>query len=523
MFDYIVVGAGSAGCVLAGRLSEDPEVRVLLLEAGGPDIRKEIRIPAAFQKLFKTECDWTFYTEAQPQLFNRRLYWPRGKVLGGSGSMNAMIYIRGHRSDYDAWAQAGNKGWSFEEVLPFFRKAQHQERGASEFHSTGGPLNVADLRSVNPLSRAFLEGCREAGLRHNADFNGAELEGAGLYQVNQKDGRRCSAADAFLRPALGRRNLTVASHAVATRLLFDGKRVTGVAYSQDGHAKEAEAAREVILCGGAVQSPQLLLLSGFGPADYLRQQGIAQVAETTGVGENLQDHLQAPIVYRCRKAVSLSRAETLVNMLRWQLLGSGPLTSCVAEAGAFVKTRPDLAVPDIQLLFAPNFFIEHGFRNPKGDGFSIAVTLLRPRSRGHIRLCSADPHEAPMIQPKYLSDETDIRSLVEGAKLARRIVQGKAFDAFRGEELLPGPKAQSDEQIGIAIRKTVETLYHPAGTCAMGPGAMAVVDERLRVRGLDGLRVADASIMPAIVGGNTNAPTMMIAEKAAAMIREDAK
>lgn len=521
MFDYIVVGAGSAGCVLAARLSEDPKVKVLLLEAGGPDTRKEIRIPAAFPKLFKTECDWAFYTEAQPQLFNRRLYWPRGKVLGGSGSMNAMIYIRGHRRDYDAWAQAGSTGWSFGEVLPFFRKTQHQERGASEFHSTGGPLNVADLRFVNPLSRAFLNACREIGLRHNPDFNGAEQDGAGLYQVTQKDGRRCSAADAFLRPALERSNLTVASHATATRILFEGRRASGVAYAQDGSAQEAAAAREVILCGGAVQSPQLLLLSGVGPADFLRKQGIAQVAEITGVGENLQDHLQAPVVYRCRKAVSLSRAETLVNLLRWQMVGTGPLSSCVAEAGAFVKTRPDLPVPDVQLLFAPNFFIEHGFRNPKGDGFSFAVTLLRPRSRGHIRLCSTDPHEAPMIQPSYLSDEADIRSLVEGVKLARRIVQAKAFDAFRGEELLPGPKAQSDEQIRIAVRKTAETLYHPAGTCGLGLGAMAVVDERLRVRGLDDLRVADASIMPTIVGGNTNAPTMMIAEKAAAMIRED--
>ena len=508
--------------MLAGRLSEDPNVKVLLLEAGGPDIRKEVRIPAAFPKLFKTECDWAFFTEAQPQLFNRRLYWPRGKMLGGSSSMNAMIYIRGHRSDYDAWAQAGNKGWSFEAVLPFFRKAQHQERGASEFHSTGGPLNVADLRTVNPLSRAFLEACREIGLPRNADFNGAEQEGAGLYQVTQKDGRRCSAADAFLRPALGRPNLTVASSASATRILFDGKRATGVAYTQNGRAKEAETAREVILSGGAVQSPQLLLLSGVGPADYLRQQGIPQMAEVTGVGKNLQDHLAAIVVYRCRKAVSLSRAETLMNLLRWQMFGSGPLTSCVAEAGAFVKTRSDLAAPDIQLLFAPNFFIDHGFRNPKGDGFSIAVTLLRPHSRGHIRLCSTDPHEAPMIQPSYLTGEADMRPLVEGVKLARRIVHAKAFDAFRGEELLPDPKAQSDEQIGIAVRKTAETLYHPAGTCAMGPGGMAVVDERLRVLGLEGLRVVDASIMPTIVGGNTNAPTMMIAEKAAAMIREDA-
>lgn len=521
MFDYLVIGAGSAGCVLAARLSEDTSVKVLLLEAGGPDVRKEIRIPAAFPKLFKTECDWAFFTEAQPQLFNRRLYWPRGKALGGSSSMNATIYIRGHRSDYDAWAQAGNRGWSFAEVLPFFGKAQHQERGASKFHSIGGPLNVADLRSVNPLTRVFLEACREVGLAHNADFNGAEQEGAGLYQVTQKDGCRCSAADAFLRPALGRPNLMVATHAVATRILFEGRRATGVAYVQAGHAKEAVAAREVILCAGAVQSPQLLLLSGAGPADHLRKQGIVPLAELTGVGENLQDHLAAPVVYRCRKPVSLRRGETLVNLLRWHTFGTGPLTSCVAEAGAFIRTLPDLAVPDIQLLFAPNFFINHGFGNPKGDGFSIAVTLLRPRSRGHIRLCSADPREAPMIQPNYLSDETDLRSLVEGVKLARRILGAKAFDAFRGEELLPGPKAESDDLIGIAIRKTAETLYHPAGTCAMGPGGMAVVDERLRVRGLDGLRVADASIMPTIIGGNTNAPTMMIAEKAAAMIRED--
>jgi choline dehydrogenase len=521
MFDYVIVGAGSAGCVLAGRLTEDAKTSVLLLEAGGPDTGQNIRIPAAFAKLFKSEYDWAFYTESQPQLFNRRLYWPRGKALGGSSSINAMIYIRGHRGDYDEWAQAGNTGWGFADALPRFKKAEHNERGASEYHGTGGPVNVADQRAVHRLSRVFLEACSETGIQANPDFNGAEQEGAGFYQVTQKNGRRWSAADAYLRPALARSNLTVLTGAHAARILFDGRRATGVAYLHNGSAAEAQAKREVILCGGAVQSPQLLLLSGIGPGDYLRQQGIPQLAELTGVGENLQDHLAVPIVYRCTRRIGLHRSETLLNLLRWRMFGSGPLTSCVAEAGGFVKTRPELARPDIQLLFAPAFHVDHGFTQPEGDGFSIGVTLLRPRSRGNIRLCSTDAQEGPMIRANYLVDHADVAPLVAGVKLARRIAQSKAFEPFRGKELMPGPKEQSDDEIAIAARKTVETLYHPVGTCRMGSDNRAVVDERLRVRGIEGLRVADASVMPAIVGGNTNAPTMMIAEKAAEMIREE--
>jgi choline dehydrogenase len=521
MFDYIIVGAGSAGCVLAARLAEDPKTRVLLLEAGGSDTAQNIRIPAAFSKLFKSEYDWAFYTESQPQLFNRRLYWPRGKGLGGSSSINAMIYVRGHRNDYDEWAATGNAGWGFADALPRFKKSEHNERGASEFHATGGPLNVADQHSLHRLSRVFLKACGDASIRSNSDFNGAEQEGAGFFQVTQKNGRRWSAADAFLRPALARPNLTVLTGAHASRILFNGRRATGVAYLRNGSAMEEQAAREIILCGGAVQSPQLLLLSGIGPADYLKQQGIPQLIELTGVGENLQDHIAVPIVFRCTRRTGLHRSETLFNLLRWRIFGGGPLTSIVAEAGAFVKTRPDLAQPDIQLLFAPAFYIDHGFTQPAGDGFSIGVTLLRPRSRGNVRLCSTDAQEGPMIRANYLSDHADVAPLVAGIKLARRIAHSKAFDPFRGEEMMPGPKVQSDDEIAIAARKTAETLYHPVGTCRMGNDDRAVVDERLRVRGLEGLRVADASVMPAIVGGNTNAPTMMIAEKAAEMIRED--
>jgi choline dehydrogenase len=508
--------------VLAARLSENPQNRVLLLEAGGPDSGDRIPIPAAFAKLFKTEFDWAFYTEAQPRMFNRRLYWPRGKTLGGSSSINAMIYMRGHRSDYDDWARAGNSGWSYADVLPFFMRAENNERGASEFHGVGGPLNVADLRKVNPLTRVFLEACREIGLPPNSDFNGAEQEGAGLHQVTQRHGRRWSTASAYLRPALGRPNLTVLSGAHAAQILFQGKRARGMAWLRNGERVEAEARREVILCGGAVQSPQLLLLSGVGPADYLQQQGVTQVAEVTGVGEHLEDHLAVPVVYHCTRAITLDGAETLLNLLQWKWFGLGPLTSCVAEASAFCKTRPELARPDVQLLFGPVFYLDHGFTRPEGHGMSIAVTLLRPGSRGGIRLCSREAREAPMIHPNYLADEADLAALVAGVKLARRLLQTRAFDRYRGEELLPGTKAQTDDEIAIAIRKTAETLYHPTGTCRMGTDAMAVVDERLGVRGTEGLRVADASVMPSIVGGNTNAPTIMIAEKAADMIRADA-
>jgi len=520
MVDYIIVGAGSAGCVLANRLSEERATSVLLLEAGGPDKQREIHIPAAFSKLFKGPCDWALYTEEQPHLHNRRLYWPRGKVVGGSSSINAMLYIRGNRQDYDAWHDLGNKGWNFSGVLPYFKKGQHQERGASEYHGTGGPLNVADLRTVNPVARAFVEAATDVGLPFNPDFNGAEQLGVGYYQVTQRRGKRHSTAAAYLKPALDRPNLTVRTDAQVTRLVFDQKRVVGVRYARNGHVQEAGAEKGVILCGGAIHSPHLLLLSGIGPADHLRDLRIPVVADLTGVGRNLQDHLSVGLNYACKLPVSLANAERLGNLLRYLLFRRGPLTSSVAESGGFVQTDPGLSAPDVQFHFAPVYYVDHGATRPDGHGFSLGPTLLQPQSRGSISLGPSSVGDPlPRIQPNYLASDADLRALIQGVKLARRILQAKPFDAFRGEEVTPGAQVQSDEDIAEFIRAKAETIYHPVGTCKMGNDPMAVVDSHLRVHGVEGLRVVDASVMPNIVRGNTNAPTIMIAEKAADLIK----
>jgi len=517
MFDYVIVGAGSAGCVMAARLSEDASARVLLLEAGGPDTRSEIHIPAAFAKLFRSDCDWNYATEPQPRLANRRLYWPRGKVLGGSSSINAMVYIRGHRSDFDAWAAAGNPGWAFADVLPFFQRAEDNQRGSSDFHATGSPLAVSDLRSPNVLSRAFVEAGVELGFPRNPEFNGASQEGFGFYQVTQKRGERHSAADAYLKPARARRNLTVRTGAQATRLLFEGRRAVGVCYRRDGRDEHARANREVILCGGAVNSPQLLLLSGVGPAKQLRAMGIPVVADLPGMGENLQDHLQIVVGHQCTQPVSLAHAETLGNLLRYLLFRRGPLTSNVAECGAFLRTRPGLPAPDLQFMFGPVFYLDHGFTRPKGDGFGVVAVLLRPQSRGRITLRSADPLAHPAIDANYLSADADLALLVHGVKLARRLFAAKSFDPYRGPEARPGADIQTDAEIAGYVRDHAETIYHPVGTCKMGSDPLAVVDAQLRVHGTGSLRVVDASVMPLIVGGNTNAATIMLAEKAATL------
>lgn len=519
-YDYIIVGAGSAGCVLAARLTEDSAARVLVLEAGGHDHKLQFRIPAAFYKFFKTEFDWAYQTEPQPGLHNRKIYWPRGKVLGGSSSINSMIYIRGNRLDYDHWRELGNAGWGFADVLPHFKKSEHQERGASEYHGTGGPLHVADLREINPISRAFVEAAVATGLRHNPDFNGAAQDGAGFYQVTQKRGERHSAADAYLKPALGRSNLAVWTGALATRVLVERNRATGLEFLRDNQCEQVRANREVILCGGSINSPQLLMLSGIGPADKLKPLGIAVVANLPGVGENLQDHLFLPVAYESKQPITLDKAETLGNLARFVLFRRGPLTSNVAEAGGFVKLDPSLAAPNLQFHFGPVYYIDHGFTRPSGYGFTLGPTLLHPESRGRITLRSADPLEPPVIQPNYLSREADLRVLVEGIKLARRIAKAKAFDPYRGAETYPGTEVQGDSAIADYVRRVAETVYHPVGTCKMGSDAMAVVDPQLRVRGVEGLRVTDASVMPVLVRGNTNAPTIMIAEKAAEALRK---
>jgi len=518
-YDYIIVGAGSAGCVLAGRLAGDRDVSVLLLEAGGPDKRREIRIPAAFSKLFKTQSDWNYSTEAQSHLHGRQLYWPRGKVIGGSSSINAMIYIRGNARDYDEWAALGNAGWSYREVLPVFKKAEDQQRGVSEFHGVGGPLRVEDQRTVNPLSRAFVAAASETAIGANGDFNGASQEGAGLYQVTQKRGRRWSAADAYLHPARSSPNLTVLPFAHVTQILLAKNRVTGVEYVRDGREHAVYAEGEVLLCGGAINSPQLLMLSGIGPARDLEELGIEVVLDLPGVGANLQDHMFLPVAYKCTKPVTLAKAETLGSFLHYIFFRRGMLTSCIAEAGAFLRTRPGADRPNLQYHFGPVYYLNHGFDRPPGHGFSIGPTLIRPESRGRIRLRTTFPMDAPIIEPNYLHCDADIETLVDGIELARRIASANAFDEFRGEEYLPGAEVKSRGEIAGYVRDAAETTYHPAGTCKMGNEADAVVDSRLRVRGIENLRVVDASVMPTVVSGNTNAPTIMIAEKAAEIIR----
>lgn len=521
-YDYIIVGAGSAGCVLAARLTENPQTRVLLVEAGGRDDAKEVRIPAAFSKLFKTHFDWDLSTEIEPHLNGRRLYWPRGKMLGGSSSINAMIYMRGNARDYDHWKQLGNEGWGFHDVLPYFKKSENQERGASEYHGSGGPLNVADLRYVNPLTRAFLAAANELGIAANPDFNGVSQDGVGLNQVTQKNGLRHSAADAYLRPARNRPNLHVLIHAQATRVLVENNRATGAAFLCDGAAGEARAGREVILAGGTIHSPQLLMLSGIGPADELKRVGIEPQHDLPGVGKNLQDHPMVSVGYLCKQPVSLATAETLSNFLRYLIFKNGPLASNVAEAGLFCRTRDGIQTPDMQLLFGPAYYRNHGLEKHREHAFGFGPTLITPESRGSITLRSADPLAPAAIRANYLSADADMRVLIEGVRLARRLAHTKAFQRFCGEEVHPGPQATTDTDIEKFLRAEVQTLYHPVGTCKMGKDEMSVVDERLRVRGVNALRVVDASVMPRVIAGNTNAPTIMIAEKAADMICADA-
>jgi choline dehydrogenase len=533
-YDYIVVGAGSAGCVLANRLSADPATTVCLLEAGPEDSNPFIHMPMGIIWLMMSrKLNWQYYTQPQSRLNDRRLYWPRGKMLGGSSSSNAMCYSRGHPSDYDRWAALGNKGWGYADVLPLFKRSENHERGASEYHGVGGPLNVADLRSPNLLGRVFVDAAVQAGFTENSDFSAARQEGVGPYQVTQKGGERWSVARAYLRPVMGRTNLTVITGARAARIMLEDKRASGVVFVKDGKESEIGAARELILSAGAINSPQLLLLSGIGPQDELQQFGIRAVHHLAGVGKNLQDHLDALIVHKCTKPVSLGvslrnlphQLKHLFDYLRWR---KGPLTTNSAEAGGFVKSDPRQPIPDLQLHFTPAHLdgqardASHAAATMLGHGFALHVCQLRPSSRGRITLASADPLADALIEPNYLGDPADMEAMVAGVKLARRILAAPAFDVYRGEEMQPGEHVQSDHEIEDFIRRKAETIYHPVGTCKMGHDAMAVVDDRLKVHGIDGLRVVDASIMPILIGGNTNAPTVMIAEKAADMILAEA-
>ncbi len=519
MYDYIIVGAGSAGCVLANRLSEDASVKVLLLEAGGPDSKKEIHIPAAFSKLFKTACDWTYFTEPEPHLGNRSLYWPRGKVLGGSSSMNAMIYIRGHRWDYDHWRDLGNPGWDYDSVLPYFKKSEAQENGASPFHGADGPLHVTNLRCPNPLSEAFIQAAEQAGFRRNPDFNGAHQEGFGQYQVTQWEGKRCSAAVAFLYPVARRPNLTVKTNVQVFDIIFEKRRAVAVSFQQGEHSAQEHADREIILCAGAVASPHLLMLAGVGPADHLRALGVPVQIDLPGVGQNLQDHPAVPIVYGSRKPITLANAESLGNVARYMCFKNGMLTSNVGEAGGFVSSNSTAPAPDLQFLFGPGYYVDHGFQKIKGHAYTLGPTLIRPFSRGRLKLRSNNPLDAPAIHANYFADPRDMDAMLNGVKLARQIAAAAAFDPFRGIEMLPGPDAQDDSALRRHITRYAATLYHPVGTCKMGNDPESVVDSELRVHGVERLRVVDASVMPTVIGGNTNAPTIMIAEKAADLIR----
>ncbi|MCY3834224.1 MAG: GMC family oxidoreductase N-terminal domain-containing protein [Chloroflexi bacterium] len=519
--DYIVIGAGSAGCALASRLSEDETCTVLLLEAGGPDSDKDIQIPARFSQLFHTEIDWDYQTAPQPGLNNRREYVPRGKVFGGTSSMNAMVYQRGHPSDYDGWAALGNDGWAYEDLLPFFRKMQHQERGESAHHGVGGPINVADPQDPNPLSRAFVEAALTLGYAHKADFNDGQQEGFGIYQVTQKRGQRHSAAVGYLHPALRRSNFTALPFAQVVRLDFERTRCRGLQYWHEGSLKSARATEEVIVCGGAINSPQLLLLSGLGPADQLAEFGIPTILDLPGVGQNLMDHMQVPLAYHCAKPLSLADKDAPEQVKRYHDERMGPLTSNLGEAGGFVRLDPDSPAPELQYHFGPDWFIRHGFETPAGHGFTVLVGLVGTTSVGELKLLSSDPLQPPHIDFGCLNEEADVQVLIAGLKLGREIALAPPFEAYRGPEFLPGEEVKSDAELIHYIREFATTIYHPAGSCKMGRDAMAVVDERLRVRGLEGLRVADASIMPRIINANTNAPCIMIGEKAAAMIAED--
>jgi choline dehydrogenase len=523
--DYVVVGAGSAGCVMAGRLSEDPSVRVTVLEAGGPDTSFWIHLPIGYGKtIVDPKLNWRYETEPDSEINGRRMYWARGKVLGGSSSINGLLYVRGQAEDYDHWRQLGNPGWSYSDVLPYFKRSENQTNGADEFHGADGPLAVANLVERNPLCEAFIKSAVQAGIPRNDDFNGATQEGVGYYQLTTRNARRCSAAVAYLRPAMKRPNLQVITHAAAEKVLFEGKRAVGVQFRRDGRLVKVMARREVILSGGSINSPQLLLLSGVGPAGQLAEMGIPVVHDLKGVGENLQDHYGAIITYKSRlpltvNDIMVSRIRQLKAGLQYVLFRKGPLTISAAQVGAFFKTRPEVASPDAQFLFQTFSHDEYDDGLHKFSGFANVVCPVRPESRGTLRLRSLDPREAPLMQANYLSAEIDRTTLVDGIKIARKVAEvGPIVDHILAE-YLPGLDVRTDDELLAFARQTGLSIAHQVGTCKMGTDPMAVVDPELKVHGIEGLRVVDASIMPTLISGNTNAPTIMIAEKAADVIK----
>jgi choline dehydrogenase len=528
-FDYVIVGAGSAGCVLANRLSADGKNSVLLLEAGPRDSNVWIHVPLGYGKLFKDKTvNWMYQTEPEPGLDGRTVFQPRGKVLGGSSSINGLLYVRGQHEDYDRWRQHGNSGWGYDDVLPYFKKAENQQRGADDFHGVGGPLPVSDSIYPDPLSEAFVQAAAETGIPVNPDFNGASQEGTGFFQTTTRRGRRASTAVAYLGPAKGRKNLHVETSALAQRILFDGRRAAAVEYRKAGAMRTARARKEILISSGAYNSPQLLQLSGVGPAELLQKHGIDVVLDAPGVGHDLQDHMQVRVVMRCTKSITLN--DIVNHPVRRILAGAqyaafrkGPLTIAAGTSGAFFKTNPRLATPDIQIHFLPFSTDKMGEKLHSFSGFTASVCQLRPESRGSLRIRSADPTAPPEIRINYLATETDRTANVEGLKILRKILHAPALSPYVTEEVDPGPKVSTDEGLLNYCRQRGSTIYHPTSTCRMGNDRLAVVDQRLRVRGIEGLRVVDGSIMPDLVSGNTNAPIVMIAEKASDMILQDAR
>jgi choline dehydrogenase len=528
-FDYIIVGAGSAGCVLANRLSADGKHSVLLLEAGPKDSNLWIHVPLGYGKLFKDKTvNWMYQTEPEPGLDGRTIFQPRGKVLGGSSSINGLLYVRGQHEDYDRWRQHGNGGWGYDDVLPYFKKAENQARGADEFHGVGGPLPVSDSRHGDPLSDAFIAAAAETGIPVNSDFNGATQEGAGWFQTTTRNGKRASTAVAYLRPAKGRKNLHVETSALAQRILFEGRRAVGLEYSKEGSLRTARARREILVSSGAYNSPQLLQLSGVGPAELLKKHGIEVVLDAAGVGHDLQDHMQVRVVMRSSQPITLNDVvnhplRRIMAGARYAAFRKGPLTIAAGTSGAFFKTNPRLATPDIQIHFLPFSTDKMGEKLHAFSGFTASVCQLRPESRGSLRIKSADPSVPPEIRINYLATETDRTANVEGLKILRKILHAPALRPFVVDEYDPGAKVVSDEDLLVHCRRRGSTIYHPTSTCRMGNDPLAVVDQRLKVRGIEGLRVVDGSIMPDLVSGNTNAPIVMIAEKASDMILQDAR
>ncbi|OXY83815.1 choline dehydrogenase [Oceanimonas doudoroffii] len=525
-FDYIVVGAGSAGCVLANRLSEDPAIRVLLLEAGGRDWNPWIHVPVGyFKTMHNPATDWCYVTDPDQGIDGRQLQWPRGKVLGGSSSLNGLLYIRGQHQDYDDWAALGNDGWSFDEVLPYFKKSECQSRGENAYHGVDGPLKVSDLRLRREIAERFIEAAQQTGIPANPDCNGERQEGVGYFQQTAHKGLRCSSAKAFLRPALKRPNLTLLTHAHTRRILLEGKQATGIEFEHKGERLLARATREVVLSAGAIGSPQILQCSGIGDPEHLASVGVDCRHTLPGVGENLQDHLQIRLVFKTRcRTLNDEVNNPLKKMgvgMQYALSRTGPLTLAASQVYVFTQSRDELDRPDIQFHMQPLSADKPGEGVHPFSAFTASVCQLRPHSRGRIRIRSADPHQYPSIQPNYLSTEEDCRVAVDAIKVARRIAEADALRPVITDEHVPGRQYQSDDELLEAARRFSQTIYHPTSTCKMGQDDMAVVDHRLRVHGIEGLRVADASIMPLIVSGNTNAPSIMIGEKAADMIKED--